>query len=80
MRDQIRSILGTTLGIDEADLPVDVSQDTCQRWSSLRHMILIASLEEEFGVRFTAEEILSMTSLESIVATFEQRGVLAGAS
>ncbi len=79
MIDQIRFILANTLGMDESNLPAEVSQSTCQRWNSLRHMMLIASLEEEFSVEFTTSEILAMTSLDEIVATLERRGLLVGA-
>ena len=78
-RDQVRSILATTLGMDELDLQADVSQETCQRWNSLRHMMLIASLEDEFGVQFTTAEILEMTSQPAILAVLERRGAVVGA-
>ncbi len=79
MIDQIRFILANTLGMDESDLPAEVSQSTWQRWNSLRHMMLIASLEDEFSVQFTTSEILTMTSLDEIVTTLERRGLLVGA-
>jgi acyl carrier protein len=70
--EQVRAIMAASFGMDETDLPDDVSQQTCRRWSSLQHMTLMVSVEETFGVRLSMNEMAAMKSLPTIVATLEQ--------
>jgi acyl carrier protein len=46
-----------------------------ETWDSLQHMNLIASLEQEFGVEFTFEEIVSMQSVAVIKNVLRGKGV-----
>jgi acyl carrier protein len=75
--EQVRVIMAASFGMDETDLPDDVSQQTCRRWSSLQHMTLMVSVEETFGVRLSMNEMSAMKSLPQIVSTLERH--LAGA-
>jgi acyl carrier protein len=70
--EQVREIMAATFGLDEGDLPDDVSQQTCRRWSSLQHMTLMVALEEQFNVRLAMAEMAEMKSLPVIVATLEK--------
>jgi acyl carrier protein len=76
--EQVRAIMAASFGMDETDLPDDVSQQTCRRWSSLQHMTLMVSVEETFGVRLSMNEMAAMKSLPQIVSTLERH--LAGAA
>jgi acyl carrier protein len=44
----------------------DSSQDTIESWDSLKHMNLIVSLEEEFEIELTDDEILEMINYKLI--------------
>ena len=44
----------------------DSSQDTIESWDSLKHMNLIVSLEEEFEIELTDDEILEMSNYKLI--------------
>lgn len=45
----------------------DSSPETIETWDSLKHMSLILTLEEEFGVQFSDEEIVKMLSVAIIM-------------
>jgi acyl carrier protein len=77
--EQVREVLATTLGVDSSDLPDDVSQDNCERWTSLSHMVLLVALEEQFECIFSMDEMTTMTSLERIVQTLRPQAVQATA-
>ena len=70
--EQVRAIMAGSFGMDETDLPNDVSQQTCRRWSSLQHMTLMVSVEETFGVRLSMNDMVAMKSLPQIVSTLER--------
>lgn len=67
--DQIREIMAETFALDESELPDDVSQQSCRRWTSLQHMTLMVALEEQFGVRLSMADMAAMKSMPQIVAT-----------
>lgn len=70
--EQVRELMATTFGMDELDVPADVHQGTLQNWTSLNHMLLLAALESHFDVRFSMDEITSLTSLERIVGSLRE--------
>ena len=76
--EEVREIMATTFGLDASELPDDVSQETCDRWSSLDHMTLLVGLEEHFGLSFTMDEMTDMTSVPRIVRVLQGRGVPVG--
>lgn len=57
----------------EQVLEIEVNQNThitmqeCESWSSLAHIDIIMSLEEEFDITFNQEDLPRLTSQEIIV-------------
>jgi acyl carrier protein len=45
----------------------DSSPETIETWDSLNHMSLILTLEEEFGIPFSDEEIVEMLNVDLIM-------------
>jgi acyl carrier protein len=64
MREKIKEILKTILGIDT--VPDDISQQNCDVWDSMHHLQLIIELEEKFNISFEPEDISEMKSLFTI--------------
>jgi acyl carrier protein len=56
------------------------SPDTIASWDSLRHLNLVLTLEQEFGVQFTPEEIEELLSVELIEALLEEKLKACGVS
>jgi acyl carrier protein len=75
--DRVRELMATTFLMDASELPDDASQQTCARWTSLYHMMLLVVLEEEFGVSFSMDEMTSMTSIPKILFVLDQHGISA---
>jgi acyl carrier protein len=72
MRDQIIAVVSQVLGIPADSITDDTSPETVESWDSLRHMDLVLSLEEAFGIRLTDERILGLLDVRSIVRTVEE--------
>lgn len=70
---RVRDIIANTLGVDEEDLPEEVSMRTFRRWTSLQHMTLMVALEEAFEVRLSVSEMTAMKSLSAIVQVLSGR-------
>jgi len=77
LRDRVRELMATTFLIEAAELSDDVSQQTCARWTSLYHMMLLVVLEEQFGVSLSVDEMTAMTSLPKIVGVLKGYGASA---
>ncbi|MCC6178397.1 MAG: hypothetical protein IT305_24085 [Chloroflexi bacterium] len=65
---RVRKVLATSLDLNDADLPDDPSPQSLACWTSLRHMSLLAALEEEFAITFSFDDVKAMTSLGEITA------------
>ena len=70
--DEARSIVAGVLDLDEEDLTEDAGQEAYGRWTSLNHMIMMASLENHFGVTLTTADMAQMTTLGTIVSVLER--------
>jgi acyl carrier protein len=44
-------------------------------WDSLKHFDLMLTIEEEYGVRFSVEELAECKSLERIAVALQHKGV-----
>lgn len=69
MEERLKMIMSQVLGLDASAIGDDTAQSTVKRWDSLGHMNLCAALEEEFGVSFTADQVVAMTSYPALRAT-----------
>lgn len=46
-----------------------------ETWDSMRHMELVASIEQTFGIELTMDEIVSMISVGDIKRVLRGRGL-----
>jgi acyl carrier protein len=61
-------------------VPISSLQDssgpaTLRAWSSLKHIQLVAALEEIYGVKLNAYEMQRLTSLAKVRGILQQRGI-----
>ncbi len=77
MKDDIR-IRACTVMSEVLKIPVladdNIMRSTTDQWDSLMHLELILALEEEFQVRFSAEQAANMHSLDDIVSLLGGNG------
>jgi acyl carrier protein len=66
MRDRILIVMSLVFGIKKTEMPLNIMLGQDDLWNSIRHLSLILALEEEFGLHFTIEQIVTMTSIETI--------------
>lgn len=67
LEDILRGILADMFGLSADEVHDGLSAAEILAWDSLHHFTLIASLEDQFGVTYTSEEIPEMTSLPALV-------------
>ena len=71
MEEKILNVLRTVL--EEPTIGADCSQENCENWDSLRHLMVCFELEGAFGVQFEPEEMEAMKSFEDIKRILEDK-------
>ncbi|EAL3935925.1 acyl carrier protein [Campylobacter lari] len=61
MEDKFYEILENILET-KVDQNSNLSMDNCKNWTSLAHIDIIMSLEEEFAIKFNKEELAKLKS------------------
>lgn len=75
MDTKLNQLIAAILHIPLHGVVDQLAMSEVETWDSLQHMNLIASLEQEFGVEFTFEEIVSMQSVAVIKNVLRGKGV-----
>lgn len=58
--------LSEVFGVSEDEINLSLSKDNQENWDSLKQMDLVLSLEREYGIQLTFDEIRKMTSVPEI--------------
>lgn len=75
MNEKLLRILADTLGLKTGEIGETTSIENTPAWDSVAHLNLVLSLEQEFGLRFNAEEFMRMQSVQAIRRTLAERGL-----
>ena len=67
MEDTVREILSDVLGVDMAAINEKTSSQSVPAWDSLKQIESVASLEEEFDIVISIEDIDSMWSYPDVL-------------
>jgi len=68
-KEKLNNIIKEVLGVDAVE---DLSMDTVPSWDSLRHIQLLAKIEQVFKVEIDFQDTLAMTNLKSIRKILEK--------
>ncbi len=71
MFERVATVVASVMKVPVETVVPETTSETLEGWDSLRHMRLVLSLEEEFGVEFTDEEIVELTSIASILKVLQ---------
>lgn len=72
-QDRLTRLVADVLGVEPAELTDATAAATEARWTSLKHIELVTTLEDVFGVSFSHAEIRAMTSLAVIRKTLHDK-------
>lgn len=66
MDEKILEILSRTFNLKKEDIDPSLTQKEIENWDSLTHMDLITTIEKEYNISLTMEDILEMNSIMGI--------------
>ena len=73
IKDRLFSLMVDVLQVDETKINIDTSPETIQEWDSLKHVLLLMAIEEEFEFRFTDDDMTQCISAESIMSVLKNK-------
>ena len=76
MQKRIEKILFDLFGVQPEACSDTLSSKDVEGWNSINHLTLVMSLEEEFGVQFSPEEIVELDNVGAIKAELARRGLV----
>ena len=72
MKETIKQIVADVMEVPVASITDDSSPDTIPAWDSLKHMNLVLSLEQQFNITFSEEQIAEMMNVQLILLTVQE--------
>jgi len=75
MEDRINMVLKRVFDLTDAEVARDLRRDDIAKWDSLTHMDLVVSLEQEFSLNFTIDEIIALDSIGRVRSILKEKGV-----
>lgn len=79
MNQRLVSVLAQVFGLRHEQIVLDLSKENTGSWDSLKQMDLVVTLEQEFNIILEIPDIVTMTSVQSIVDVLHAKGVDLGA-
>lgn len=64
--EKINDIIARTFKISAEEAAKDLDMKEVSRWDSLTHMDLITTIEDEFKIQLTGDEIAEMTTFSAV--------------
>jgi acyl carrier protein len=76
MTDRVRKVFADVLGISPGVITDETSPDNTSQWDSMAAMSLVVAIEDEFDVRLSTAEIVSMRSIAIVKKVLTAKGVV----
>ena len=73
IKEKTIELLADVLELSCEDIPENASPDVIERWDSLKHMLLVMSLEQEFDLKFTDDELTDLLTVDLIAEIISTR-------
>jgi acyl carrier protein len=71
----LREMVANVLGVPPTEIHENSGPPTFPQWDSVAHINIILSVEAEYGVSFSPEEMVEALSVEDIAGTLRKKGV-----
>ena len=72
----VENLLSEVLQMPESKITDDLAMKDVDAWDSLKHMELIVTLEQRFGMELSFDEIVAMRSVAEIKRVLRDRGAV----
>ena len=67
LAERIKKVMSAVFEIPVEQIKDDSSPDTIDSWDSLKHMEFIISLEDQFSINLTGNEIAELRTIKDVI-------------
>ncbi len=67
VQEKVIQVLVNILQVSPDKISIKTTSDDIEQWDSLNHTNMIQALEQEFGIRYDLEQVVSMLSVREII-------------
>jgi acyl carrier protein len=75
MSQDFDEVVAGVLEVEPDELTDDAGPDTLGSWTSLRHVQLLVSLQEAYGLSFSYQEMKDVTTIGALRKALRDKGV-----
>lgn len=75
MTDRVSKVFADVLGLPADEITDDTSPDNTSQWDSMAAMTLVVAIEDEFDVRLSTAEIVSMRNVAIVKKVLASKGI-----
>ena len=72
-KQRVIGLLAEVLDLPTENIPDNASPDDLEAWDSLKHMLLVMSLEQEFEIKFSDDELTDLLTVDLITEIISER-------
>ena len=72
--EKLTSVFREVFGDNSIVLNDEMTANDVEKWDSLTHMMMIAKVEESFGVKFRLKELNKLKKVGDIISLLEEKG------
>jgi len=73
IKDKLFDVMADVLQVDKGEITELAEPGSIEQWDSLKHMLLLMALEEEFEFRFTDDEMAECVNVVAILEILSSR-------
>ena len=66
LEKKLKNIMSIVFELKSNEINDDSSPENIEKWDSLKHMMLIGAIEDEFDIQFTNDEMLELLNYKLI--------------
>ena len=67
VQEKVIQVLVNIFQVSADKISTKTTPDNVEKWDSMNHINMILALEQEFGIRYDEEQVVSMLSVEEII-------------
>ncbi|MFY0651235.1 MAG: acyl carrier protein [Cyclobacteriaceae bacterium] len=64
--ERLNSIVSSVLNIESIGLQMETKASDVENWDSLRHLIIISTIEDEFDIEISSDDVLDIKNVRDI--------------
>ena len=67
IQQELKQVLVNIFQASAGTISTKTTSDDVEKWDSMNHINMILALEQEFGIRYDEEQVVSMLSVGEII-------------